>query len=79
METLSQADGGRSGQKSFKKIVRKQRIVKRKWKMNENRTRVRFEKRVKELVSTGASNYWKTFKDGILKECDEACGWKEEV
>ena len=35
------------------------------WKLNENRTRVRFEKRVKELVSTDAPELWKTFKNGF--------------
>ena len=41
--------------KILKKVVRKQQIIKRKiWKLNENQTRVRFEKRVKELVSTDA-------------------------
>ena len=39
--------------KVLKKVVRKQRIIKRKiWNLNKNQTRVRFEKRVKELVST---------------------------
>ena len=38
---------------------------------NENRTRVRFEKRVKELVNADAPELWKTFKDDILKVCDE--------
>ena len=60
--------------KVLKKVVRKQRIIRRKiWKLNENRTRVRFEKRVKELVSTDALDLWKTFKDGVLKACDEVC------
>ena len=41
--------------KILKKVVREERIIRRKmWKLNENRTRVRFEKRVKELVSTDA-------------------------
>ena len=78
--------------KVLKKIVRKKRIIRRKiWKLNENRTRVRFEKRVKELVSTVAPDLWKTFKDGDLKTCNEVCGktsrrdqgdmwwWNEEV
>ena len=59
--------------------------------MNENQTKVTFEKRVKELVSTDAPDLWKTFKDGVLKACDEVCGkksrrdrgdmcwWNEEV
>ena len=64
--------------KVLKKGVRKERIIRRKiWKLNENRTRVRFEKRVKELVSTDAPDLWKTFRDGVLKACDKL--WKEEV
>ena len=41
--------------KVLKKVVKKERIIRRKiWKLNENQTRVIFEKRVKELVSTDA-------------------------
>ena len=41
--------------KVLKKVVRKKRIIRRKiWRLNENQTRVRFEKRVKELVITNA-------------------------
>ena len=64
--------------KVLKKVVKKQRIIRRKiWKLNENQIRVKFEKRVKELVSTDAPNLWKTFKDGVLKACDEPCGKKK--
>ena len=64
--------------KVLKKGVRKERIIRRKiWKLNENRTRVRFEKRVKELVNADAPDLWKTFKDGVLKACDEVCGKKK--
>ena len=62
--------------KFLKKVLRKQRIIRRKiWKLNENQTR--FEKRVKELVSTDAPDLWKIFKDGVLKACDEVCGKKK--
>ena len=50
--------------------MRKERIVRRMWKLNENRTKDSKE-RVKELVSTDASDLWKTFKDGVLKVCDK--------
>ena len=64
--------------KVLKKVVKKERIIRRKiWKLNENQTRVRFEKRVKELVSTDAPDLWKTFKDGVSKACDELCGKKK--
>ena len=60
------------------KRVGKERIIRRKiWKLNENRTKVRFEKRVKELVSTDAPDLWKTARDGVLKACDELCGKKK--
>ena len=63
--------------KVLKRVVRKQRIITGKiWKLNENRTRVRFEKRVKELISTDAPDLWKTFKDSVLKAYDEVCGKK---
>ena len=65
--------------KVLKNIVRKQRIIRKIWKLNENRTRVRFENRVKELVSTDAPDLTKTFKDGVLKACDEVCGKIEET
>ena len=64
--------------KVLKKVVKKQRFIRRKiWKLNENRTRVRFEKRVKELVSTDAPDLWRTSKDGVLKTCDEVGGKKK--
>ena len=63
--------------KVLKKVVKKERIIRRKiWKLNENRTRVKFEKRVKELVSTDAPDLWKIFRDSVLKTCDELCGKK---
>ena len=55
-----------------------QRIIRRKiWKLNENRTRIRFDKRVKELVSADAPDLWKTFKDSVLKACNKVCGKKK--
>ena len=66
------------GKKVLKKVVRKERIIRRKiWKLNENQTRVRFAKKVKELVSTDAPDLWKIFRDGVLKACDELCGKKK--
>ena len=34
-------------------------------------------KKVKGLVSTDAPDMWKTFKDGVLKACDEVCRKKK--
>ena len=44
-----------------KKVLTKQRIITKIWKLNENRTRV------KEQVSTDAPDLWKTFKEGVLQ------------
>ena len=51
--------------------MRKQQIIRKKiWKLNENRTRVRLEKRVKKkLVSTS--------KDDVLEAYDEVRGKKK--
>ena len=38
---------------------------------------MRSEKRVKELVSTDAPHLLITFKDDVLKACDEVCGKKK--
>ena len=67
--------------KALKKIVRKERIVRSMWKLNENRTRVILENRVEEKkrVSTDAPDLWNTFKDGVLRACDEVCGKKKEI
>ena len=35
------------------------------------------KKGVKELVSTNTSDLWKTFKNSVLKACDEVCGKKK--
>ena len=56
-----------------KKIVRKQRIIRRKvWKSNENRTK----KKSKRTSKHRAPDLWKTFKDDVLKACNEVCGKK---
>ena len=38
--------------------------------------RERHERRVEELVDANAQDLWKSFKDGLLKACDELCGKK---
>ena len=57
-------------------IVRKERIIRKIRKLNENRTRVRFEKS-KRTRSTETFELRKTFKDGVQKACDEMCGKKK--
>ena len=36
----------------------------------------RFEDKVIELVDFGMLNWWRHFKNGVLKACDEVC-WKK--
>ena len=63
--------------KRFKKIVRKDRIGrKRVWKLKDNETRSKFAERVEELVNVDTSDLWRSFKDGVLRACDEICGKK---
>ena len=79
--------------KKMKKVVKKVTTERRKvWKLKEEATRGRFEGRVRELMSTGRPDSWGSFKEGVLKACDEVCGkgrnrrdigktwwWSEEV
>lgn len=79
--------------KKVKKVVRKEASKRRKvWKLREDDTRAKFRGRVKELVSVDAPDVWKSFKEGVLRACDEVCGkrkgrrdkgntwwWNEEV
>ena len=74
-------------------MVRKEVFRRRKvWKLKEDDTRARFKGRVRELVSVDAPDVWKSFKEGVLRACDEVCGkskgrrdrgdtwwWNEEV
>ena len=46
------------------------------WKLKDKETRRRFEERVGELVDVNAPDLWESFKDGVLKACDEVCGRK---
>ena len=60
------------------------KVVRRKiWKLNKNRTKVRFEKRIKELVSTDAPDYIKDLccrtivcNNGgrYYRKCKNGCG-----
>ena len=47
------------------------------WKLNENQAGARCENKVKELVTTDVPDLWKTFKDGVLKACNEVGGKKK--
>ena len=52
----------------LKRVVRRRKV----WKLKK--MRVSFEKkRVEELINAEAPDLWRSFKDGILKACDELC------
>ena len=60
--------------KKVKTVVRKEGIERRKvWKLKEDDKRVRFEERVRRLVSANAPDLWKGFRKGMLKAFDEVC------
>ena len=62
-------------QRKLRRIVRKRMIEKRKvWKLKEEETRAKFQERVEELVDMDAPDMWKSFKEGVLRACDEVCG-----
>ncbi|XP_015750822.1 PREDICTED: uncharacterized protein LOC107330774 [Acropora digitifera] len=44
------------------------------WKLKEDDPRARIEERVRELVSADAPDFWKCFREGMLKAFDEVCG-----
>ena len=37
----------------------------------------KFERRVEELVDVEAAYLWESFRDVVLKACDELCGKKK--
>ena len=63
-------------QKILKKVERKQRNIRKNWKLNENRTRVIFEKRVhvKKTVSTDVPSRKKALSTKELLQIDVAVG-----
>ena len=44
--------------------------------MKEDATRERYERWMEELVDANAQDLRKSFKDGLLKACNELCGKK---
>ena len=47
------------------------------WKLREKEARAKFEERVEELVSVDTPDMWSSFKEGVLKACEEVCGKKK--
>ena len=59
----------------LKKSVKKSKRVRwRGWKLKEKEIKEEFEQRVVELVDTEAVDLWESYKNEVLKACDELCG-----
>jgi len=59
--------------------MKQESVVKRRvWKLKNGDMRKRFEERVEELVNFEAPDMWDSYKNGVVKACDEVCGRKME-
>ena len=59
----------------LKKSGKKSKRVRwRMWMLKEKEIKEEFEQRVVKLVDTEAVDLWESYKNGVLKACDELCG-----
>ena len=66
------------GKRKLNKVVEKESRLKRMvWKLKERKIQEKLERRVEELVDVETTNLWESFRDGVLKVCDELCGKKK--
>ena len=62
-------------ERKLKKSVKKSKRVRwRVWKLQEKEIKEEFERRIVELVDAEAVDLWESYKNGILKTCDDLCG-----
>ena len=62
-------------ERKLKKSVKKsERVRWRIWKLQEKEIEEEFERRVVELVDAEAVDLWESYKNGVLKACDDLCG-----
>ena len=62
-------------ERKLKKSVKKSKRVRwRVWKLQEKEIKEEFERRVVELVDAETVNLWESYKNGVLKACDDLCG-----
>jgi len=64
-------------EKKLSKICKKESKVRMTWKLQDKEVQENFEKRVGELVDVKKTNLWESFRDGVLKACNEICGKKK--
>ena len=66
-------------ERKLKKSGKKSKRVRwRVWKLKEKEIKEKFSQRVVELVDTKAVDLWESYKNGVLKACDELCGKTKE-
>ena len=62
-------------ERKLKKSVKKSKRVRwRVWELQEKEIKEEFERRVVELVDAEAVDLWESYKNGVLKACDDLCG-----
>ena len=62
-------------ERKLKKSVKKsQRVRWRVWKLQEKEIKEEFARRVVELVDAEAVDLWESYRNGVLKACDDLCG-----
>ena len=44
------------------------------WKLQKKEIKKKFERRVVELVDAEAVDLWESYKNGVLKACNDLCG-----
>ena len=62
------------GRKLKKSVKKSKRVRWRVWKLQEKEIKEEFERRVVELVDAEAVDLWESYKNGVLKACDDLCG-----
>ena len=43
------------------------------WKLKEKEIKEKFEERIRKLVDIDLKDLWGSYKNGVLKACDELC------
>ena len=61
-------------QKLEKSAKKSKRVRWRVWKLNEKEIKQKFEERIRKLVDIDSKDLWGSYKNGVLKACDELCG-----
>ena len=60
-------------QKLKKSVKKNKRVRRRVWKLKEKEIKEKFE-RIRKLVDIASKDLWGSYKNGVLKACDELCG-----